>query len=148
MTAGANLGWNKWEGSYRVRRTARSIWPNPRSEAGMTWPVAEFDHTRSAARERAAITGVYVYRENAIKQLAEPADLRRQPERRDLLPQRRQAAGAADRIAIRRILFNDKGTQQDAAAADPREERGAGQAAPPRAPTCASAGARTDRSSC
>ena len=34
VTAGANLGWNKWEGSYTLRQPRRSISTSPRSEAG------------------------------------------------------------------------------------------------------------------
>ena len=83
VTAGANLGWNKWEGSYKYVN-GRVDTANPRSEPGLTWPIVEYDHTTrccSASPSPACI----VYRDNAIPQLTEHADLRRQPERRDLL---------------------------------------------------------------
>ena len=41
VTAGANLGWNDWEGSYRfISRQAVSL-EKPRSDPAMTYPVAE-----------------------------------------------------------------------------------------------------------
>ena len=42
VTAGANLGWNDWEGSYRfVNRQAVSL-DNPRGDSKVTYPVAEW----------------------------------------------------------------------------------------------------------
>ena len=109
VTIGANLGWNKWEGSYRY--VSRQVDPSqPRSEAGMTWPIAEFDHT-DPLLNRAAITGVYVYREKEIKQLQNLMIFGDNPSgeifyvNADKLP-----AGGQDQI--RRIMFNDKGTNK------------------------------------
>ena len=68
VTRGANLGWNKWEGSYRYANRSVTL-DNPRSEAGLTWPVAEFDHSDPILASRYAITGVVVYRGTAIRQL-------------------------------------------------------------------------------
>ena len=43
VTAGANLGWNAWEGSFTY--SAREVGTaNARGDAKMTYPVAEFDH--------------------------------------------------------------------------------------------------------
>ena len=39
-----------------------------RDEAGLTWPIVEFDH-RDPLFQRAAVTGVIVSRQSAIKQL-------------------------------------------------------------------------------
>ncbi|HYN09854.1 MAG TPA: PQQ-dependent sugar dehydrogenase [Vicinamibacterales bacterium] len=109
VTAGANLGWNKWEGSYLYGRGGVDM-SNPRGEPGLTWPVAEFDH-RDPLFNRAAITGVYVYRGTAIKQLAHLLIFGDNPSgeifyvEADNLPKDAQAAAA-----IRRILLNDKGT--------------------------------------
>jgi glucose/arabinose dehydrogenase len=109
VTAGANLGWNKWEGSYKYvsRQVDLSA---PRSEAGMTWPVGEYDHT-DPLLTRAAITGVYVYREKEIKQLQNLLLFGDNPSgeifylNADKLP-----AGGQD--PIRRVMFNDKGTNK------------------------------------
>jgi glucose/arabinose dehydrogenase len=107
VTAGANLGWNKWEGSYRYGRGGVDM-TDPRSEPGMTWPVAEFDH-RDPLFQRAAITGVYIYRQTAIRQLQHLMLFGDNPSGEifyvdaDNLPNGGQAA-------IRRILLNDHGT--------------------------------------
>ena len=112
VTAGANLGWNKWEGSYKYIGGRQIELTNPRSEAGMTWPVAEFDHTDPLFNNnRAAITGLYVYREKEIKQLQNLMIFGDNPSgdifyvNADKLPD-----GGQDQV--RRILFNDKGTNK------------------------------------
>jgi glucose/arabinose dehydrogenase len=70
VTRGANLGWNIWEGSFRFGRGGVDT-SNPRGDAAMTYPVAEFDHRDPLlSGGRAAITGVVVNRGGAIPQLA------------------------------------------------------------------------------
>ncbi len=69
VTAGANLGWVKWEGSYRYV-AGRVDLTSPRSEAGLTWPLVEYDHNDPLLQRAAAITGVTVYRDSEIKSLA------------------------------------------------------------------------------
>ena len=109
VTIGANLGWNKWEGSYRYVNRQVDL-TDPRSEAGMTWPIAEFDHT-DPLLHRAAITGVYVYREKEIKQLQNLMLFGDNPSgeifylNADKLP-----GGGQDQL--RRVMFNDKGTNK------------------------------------
>jgi hypothetical protein len=45
VSLGANLGWNKWEGSYPfVSRTAVKL-ENLRGDREVTFPVAEYDHS-------------------------------------------------------------------------------------------------------
>jgi hypothetical protein len=109
VTAGANLGWNIWEGSYKY--TSRQVdTTNPRSDAAMTWPVAEFDHT-DPLLNRAAITGVYVYRQGNVKQLQNLMLFGDNPSgeifylHADKLP-----TGGQDQL--RRIMFDDKGTNK------------------------------------
>ncbi len=109
VTSGANLGWNKWEGSYAY--VSRQVdMTNPRGDKTMTWPIAEYDHTDPLV-QRAAITGVYVYREKDIKQLQNLLIFGDNPSgeifylNADKLPN-----GGQDQI--RRILFNDKGTNK------------------------------------
>ncbi|HEX6161717.1 MAG TPA: PQQ-dependent sugar dehydrogenase [Vicinamibacterales bacterium] len=109
VTIGANLGWNKWEGSYKHSNRQIDL-ANPRSEAGMTWPIAEYDHT-DPLLTRAAVTGVYVYREKEIKQLQNLLIFGDNPSgeifyvNADKLPD-----GGQDQI--RRIMLNDQGTNK------------------------------------
>lgn len=109
VTAGANLGWNRWEGSYKYVNRQVDL-TAPRSEAAMTWPVAEYDHT-DPLLTRAAITGVLVYRDGGIKQLRNLLLFGDNPSgeifylNADKLP-----AGGQDQI--RRILFEDQGTNK------------------------------------
>ncbi|HYE88995.1 MAG TPA: PQQ-dependent sugar dehydrogenase [Vicinamibacterales bacterium] len=121
VTAGANLGWNKWEGSFRYVSRQVDL-ANPRSEAGMTWPVAEYDHT-DPLLTRAAVTGVYVYRDGDIKQLRNLLIFGDNPSgelfyvNADQLP-----AGGQDSIG--RILFDDASTSSGSARAESRADRG------------------------
>jgi glucose/arabinose dehydrogenase len=110
VPAGGNLGWNKWEASYKFVRRQVDV-ENPRSEAGMVWPVVEFDHRDPILQGLVAVTGVGVYRDSAIKQL------------RNLLIFGDNPSGeifyvSADNLpngghgAIRRIMLNDGGTNK------------------------------------
>ena len=68
--AGANLGWNKWEGSFGfVSRQAVSL-TNRRSDPSVTYPVVEYGQLDPLFQTQSAVTGVHVYRSNAISQLA------------------------------------------------------------------------------
>ena len=110
VTAGANLGWNKWEGSYLYGRGGVDT-SSPRGETGMTWPVAEFDH-RDPLFQRAAITGVIVYRQSAIRQLQNMLVFGDNPSGEIFyLPADKLPSDApSTSTALRRILLNDKGT--------------------------------------
>jgi len=67
--AGADLGWNSWEGSFRYVSRAGVDTRNPRSEPGISFPVAEFDQMDPLLQSRVAITGVVVPRTDRIPQL-------------------------------------------------------------------------------
>jgi hypothetical protein len=83
---------------------------NPRSDAAMTWPIAEYDHT-DPLLNRAAITGLYVYRQGDIKPLQNLMLFGDNPSGEIFYINADQPpAGGQD--AIRRILFDDKGTQK------------------------------------
>ena len=70
-TAGANLGWNKWEGSFGyVSRRAVSL-ANQRGDPKATYPVAEYGQIDPLLQVQSAITGVHVYRRGPIAQLAD-----------------------------------------------------------------------------
>jgi glucose/arabinose dehydrogenase len=68
VTADANLGWNKWEGSftYEGRQVGTA---SPRADAEVTYPIVEYDYTDPLFQRQVAVTGVYVYRDAAVKQL-------------------------------------------------------------------------------
>ena len=110
-TPGANLGWNEWEGSYRfISRSAVSL-EHPRGDAKAVFPVVEYGQPDPLLQPQSAVTMGSVYRQRAVKQLANLVVFGDNPSGEifyisaDRLPQ-----GGQD--AIRRILFNDKGTSK------------------------------------
>ena len=71
VTAGANLGWNDWEGSYRfISRAGGRTSTKPRGDPKVTYPVVEYGQLDPLLQGSSAATGVVVYRGNAIPQLA------------------------------------------------------------------------------
>jgi hypothetical protein len=109
VTAGANLGWNIWEGSYKYVSRQVDL-TSPRSDKAMTWPIAEYDHTDPLVT-RAAITGVYVYRQGDIKQLRNLILFGDNPSGEIFYVNAdKPPAGGQDQI--RRVLFDDKGTNK------------------------------------
>lgn len=67
VRAGVNLGWNKWEGSFRFDR---GIDPsNPRADPGVTYPIVEVGHRDPLLQSRSALTIGGVYRGTAIAAL-------------------------------------------------------------------------------
>ena len=71
VTAGANLGWNDWEGSFRfLSRRAVSL-VDPRGEPGLNYPVVEYGQRDPLLQRSSAATGVVVYRDGPIPQLAD-----------------------------------------------------------------------------
>ena len=71
VTAGANLGWNLWEGSYRfIGRQAVST-ESPRSDPNVTYPIVEWDQLDPVLLESnsSAAVSLVVYRSPAIPQL-------------------------------------------------------------------------------
>ncbi len=109
VTAGANLGWNDWEGSYRFASRQAVTLEKPRSDPGLTYPVAEWGQVDPLLMENSAATGVIVYRGAQILQLANLLIFADLPSGEifyvsaNKLPQ-----GGQD--AIRRILFDSNGT--------------------------------------
>jgi glucose/arabinose dehydrogenase len=105
---GANLGWNIWEGSFRYGPLEVGV-GDPRNDPEVTYPIVEFDHTDPLFQRSVAITGVFAYRDTAIRQLTNKLIFGDNPTGElfyvdaDNLPK-----GGQD--AIRRILFDDRGT--------------------------------------
>ena len=74
VSPGANLGWNRWEGSFRFHPTRiPGGYPvdldDPRGDPSVTYPIVEFDHEDPVFKAAVAITGIMVYREDAIPEL-------------------------------------------------------------------------------
>jgi hypothetical protein len=109
VTSGANLGWNKWEGSFPYIKGLVDP-KQQRTEPGMTWPVVEYDH-RDPLLQRAAITGLIIYRHNTVPQLQNMMLFGDNPSGQifyvnaDKLPEGGQSE-------VRQVLFNDKGTRK------------------------------------
>jgi glucose/sorbosone dehydrogenase len=108
VTAGANLGWNKWEGSFTYAGREGVGLANRRGEKGITYPVVEYSQADPLFQPNSAVTMGAVYRQTAIPQLTGMLLFGDNPSgeifyvNADKLPQ-----GGQD--SIRRILFNDKG---------------------------------------
>ena len=108
VTAGANLGWNDWEGSFRFISRREVSLVDPRGEAGLSYPVAEWGQLDPLLQRSSAATGLVVYRDDAVPQLADKVLFGDNPSGEvfyvsaDDLPD-----GGQD--AIRRVLFNHEG---------------------------------------
>ena len=111
VTAGANLGWNKWEGSFAYLGRREVSLANPRGDATVTYPVAEYGHPDPLLQGQVAVTIGVVYRRTEIRQLAGLLLFGDNPSgeifyiNADNLPK-----GGQD--SIHRILFNDKGASK------------------------------------
>ena len=66
VTAGANLGWNIWEGSFKYAGRSGVDTVAARSDPKMLYPTVEYAHGDSLLQGQAAITGVVVYRGTAM----------------------------------------------------------------------------------
>jgi glucose/arabinose dehydrogenase len=106
VTAGANLGWNVWEGSFRYAGRSSVELAGARSDPAMTYPVAEYGQADPLLQRSSAATGVVVVRAGAVPQLRGLVLFGDNPSgeifcvRADELPQ-----GGQD--AIRRVLLDD-----------------------------------------
>jgi hypothetical protein len=111
ITAGANLGWNDWEGSYRFISRSEVGLDNPRGDAKLSYPVVEYGQVDPLLQGSSAVTMGYVYRQAAIKALANKVIFGDNPSGEifyfdaDNLPK-----GGQD--AIRRILLTSGGAQK------------------------------------
>jgi glucose/arabinose dehydrogenase len=108
VTAGANLGWNVWEGSFRYASRAGVETGNTRGDASMTFPVAEYDHRDPILSGRSAVTGVVVYRGSAIPQLRGRILFGDMPTG-EIFHVSADDPPAGGQAPIRRLLFNDGG---------------------------------------
>jgi len=109
VTAGANLGWNEWEGSFRfISREAVSL-EKPRSDPGVTYPIVEWGQNDPLLQRQSAASGLVVYRGSELKQLSNLVIFTDMPSGElfyvsaDRLP-----SGGQD--VIRRVLLNVDGS--------------------------------------
>src|SRR5262249_9100997 len=123
VSAGANLGWNIWEGSFKfVRRPSWIPWrfpgpfssvdiTRPRADPKVTFPVVEYDHVDPLLQRSSSVIGGLVYRGTRIQQLTNLLIFGDIPSGEifyidaDTLPK-----GGQD--SIRRILLNDNGVSK------------------------------------
>jgi len=113
VTAGANLGWNVWEGSIRYvgRAGGPGIPEAPRGDPSVTYPVAEFDHTDPILQGRSAATVGVVYRGGGIPQISGML-LFGDIVSGEIFAVSADALPEGGQEAMRRVLFNDGGQQK------------------------------------
>jgi hypothetical protein len=70
VTPGANLGWNAWEASFRFIDRTHIELRQRRVDPKVTYPIVEFDHRDPLFGNNVAVTGIVVYRGNAVPQLS------------------------------------------------------------------------------
>ena len=106
MSAGADLGWSNWEGSFRfISREAVDL-SDRRSEPGITYPIAEYGQLDPLLQPRSAAGGVIAYRDDAIPQLQDRVLFADFPQGEIFhLPADDLPEGGQD--AIRRVLLRD-----------------------------------------
>ena len=106
--AGADLGWNTWEGSFRFISREGVDLSDPRGDSRISYPVAEWGQLDPLLQRQSAATGVVAYRDDAIPQLRDRVLFGDFPSGEvfhisaDHLPEGGQNA-------IRRVLFRDSG---------------------------------------
>jgi hypothetical protein len=108
VTAGANLGWNKWEGSFRFISRAEVSLVDQRGDAAITYPVVEYGQLDPLLQSQSAITGVHVYRRGPITQLADLLLFGDLPSG-EIFYIEADRPPTGGQTAIRRILLNDDG---------------------------------------
>lgn len=109
VTAGANLGWNDWEGSFAFISRQEVSLANRRGDTKVTYPIVEYGQPDPLLQNSSAVTLGYVYRGTAIPQLRNLLIFGDNPSgeifyvNADMPP-----SGGQD--PIRRILFNHTGS--------------------------------------
>jgi glucose/arabinose dehydrogenase len=108
VTAGANLGWNVWEGSYRYVNRFVST-DKPRSDAGVTYPIVEYGQLDPLLQGNSAAIGGLVYRQTAIRQLAGLLLFGDNPSGEIFYVHADKPPANGGQDAIRRVLLDDNG---------------------------------------
>jgi hypothetical protein len=109
VTAGANLGWNVSEGSFRfISRAAVSL-ENPRGDPMVTYPIAEWGQIDPLLQNNSAASGLLVYRGTQIPQLANLILFTDNPSG-ELFYVSADKPPNGGQDGIRRVLFGSTGT--------------------------------------
>jgi hypothetical protein len=108
ITAGANLGWNDWEGSYTYVNRLVST-ENPRSDPNVTYPVVEYGQLDPLLQRSVAAIGGLVYRHTAIRQLTGLLIFGDNPSGEVFYVSADELPPSGGQDAIRRVLFDDGG---------------------------------------
>ena len=111
VTAGANLGWNDWEGSFKYLSRDGVALTGMRGDAAVTYPVVEYGQPDPLFQPTSAVTGVVVYRGNQIPQLANLLVFGDMPSG-EVLYVNADALPSGGQDAIRRILLTQNGTSR------------------------------------
>jgi hypothetical protein len=71
MSAGANLGWNTWEGSFRYHSSRAVDVRDPRNDPNVVFPIAEYDQLDALMlpNTQSAAVGLVVERTGRVPQL-------------------------------------------------------------------------------
>jgi hypothetical protein len=113
VTAGANLGWNIWEGNYKYlsgRPTGVEA-SDPRSDPKVTYPIVEFGQIDPLLQGNSAAIGGLVYRSTKIPQLTNLLIFGDNPSG-EIFYVNADNPPKGGQDAIRRILLNDNGTSK------------------------------------
>jgi hypothetical protein len=105
---GGNLGWNVWEASFKYAGRTGVDTSGRSADANMVYPIAEYDHTDSILSNRAAVTGVIVYRSSTIPLLRGRILFGDMPSG-EVLHVSADDQRASGQDHIRRVLFTDNG---------------------------------------
>lgn len=105
---GGNLGWNVWEASFRYAGRSGVDTAGPRADRNMTYPIAEYDHSDPILTNRAAVTGVIVYRSASIPGLRNRILFGDMPSG-EVFHISADDTTARGQDHIRRVLFNGRG---------------------------------------
>ena len=111
VTAGANLGWNLWEGSFRFISRSEVALGDARGDARVTYPIVEFDQVDALLQPQSAAIGGVIYRQAAIPQLTNRIIFGDNPSG-EIFHVSADAMPDGGQVPIRRILFNDSGVSK------------------------------------
>lgn len=111
LSAGANLGWNTWEGSFGFGSRAASL-DNQRGDSKMTFPIAEYAQSDPLLQNQSAASGLVVYRGTEIPALANGVLWCDLPSG-EMFFVSADALPSGGQNVLRRILLNNGGKEQN-----------------------------------
>ena len=109
VPAGANLGWNVFEGSFAYGGRSGVLMDKRRSDPSMTYPVVEYAQADPLLQNSSAVTMGYVYRHNRLRALRNLLLFGDNPSGELFYVNADKLSPNGGQDAIRRIVFNDKG---------------------------------------